>query len=226
MVRVRSIWHEPWPSMPDSSQTSLQMLGNKDRPAPTAVESPPDAKAVITRFYEAYNRGDLDTVASLMAEEVEYHDMIYEEPFRGKAQVMAFMAKVRRTVPSDLQFVVEDITQGDPRRVGLTWHVEIGEGTVFPFSRGCSFYTLDDSGRILKVAIKGALASRRPGGTGQGTAGGQARDLVAGAFKPGAGALLALAASGPPDQAAGPQGRPPQPDPPALGCSRYLGLLR
>ncbi|KAL6751232.1 hypothetical protein V8C86DRAFT_3106951 [Haematococcus lacustris] len=168
--------------MPDSSQTSLQMLGNKDRPAPTAVESPPDAKAVITSFYEAYNRGDLDTVASLMAEEVEYHDMCGQLGGGGGGGGGA----VRRTVPSDLQFVVEDITQGDPRRVGLTWHVEIGEGTVFPFSRGCSFYTLDDSGKIIKVA----------------------RDLVEGAFKPGSGALQALAAVAPLIRRLGPRADP------------------
>ncbi|KAL6744874.1 hypothetical protein V8C86DRAFT_3126050 [Haematococcus lacustris] len=154
-------------------------------------------------FYEAYNRGDLDTVASLMAEEVEYHDMCGQlgggggGGGGGRWSGARGAEGVRRTVPSDLQFVVEDITQGDPRRVGLTWHVEIGEGTVFPFSRGCSFYTLDDSGRILKVAIKGALASRGQGGGGQGAAGGEARDLVEGAFKPGAGALQALAAVAP-----------------------------
>lgn len=34
------------------------------------------------RYYDAYNAGDLATIAELLDPEVEYHDMIYEEPFR------------------------------------------------------------------------------------------------------------------------------------------------
>jgi hypothetical protein len=49
--------------------------------------------------------------------------MIYEEPFRGRAAVVAFMGKVRQTIPADLKFVIDDITDGDPAKVGLTWWV-------------------------------------------------------------------------------------------------------
>jgi len=140
---------------------------------------------VIIKFYEAYNSGDIDTIASLMDDDVEYHDMIYEEPFRGREEVVAFMRKVRDTVPSDLKFVVDDITAGDPSKVGVMWHVEIGDGTVFPFSRGCSFYTVNAQGRIV-----------------------QARDLVESAAKPGAGALKGLAAVAPLIRRLGPDADP------------------
>ena len=42
------------------------------------------AKDVIVRYYDAYNAGDIDTIDALLAEDVSYHDMIYEEPFRGR----------------------------------------------------------------------------------------------------------------------------------------------
>lgn len=42
------------------------------------------AKDVIVRYYDAYNAGDIDTIDSLLADECSYHNMIYEEPFRGR----------------------------------------------------------------------------------------------------------------------------------------------
>lgn len=72
--------------------------------------------------------------------------MIYEDPFEGREEVVAYLRKVRGIVPSDLKFVIDDITDGDSSSVGITWHVECGDGTVFPFSRGCSFYNLNQKG--------------------------------------------------------------------------------
>ena len=42
------------------------------------------AKDTIVRYYDAYNAGDIDTIDTLLAEDCSYHDMIYEEPFRGR----------------------------------------------------------------------------------------------------------------------------------------------
>lgn len=154
---------------------------------PTAsAESPPaNAKDVLTRYYEAYNAGDIGAISQLLAPDVSYHDLIYEDPFEGREAVVAYLKKVRSIVPHDLQFVIEDITDGDPRKVGITWHVECGEGTVFPFSRGCSFYTLNGQGQIVS-----------------------ARDLVESAVKPGSSALQLLGAMAPLVRKLGPNADP------------------
>lgn len=39
--------------------------------------------------------GDIDTIAGLLAPDVSYHDMIYEEPFQGREEVVAYLRKVR-----------------------------------------------------------------------------------------------------------------------------------
>eukprot|EP00983_Pelagomonas_calceolata_P023420 737643-Pelagomonas_calceolata.AAC.4 len=62
------------------------------------------AKDTIIKFYTAYNAGDIDTIASVMAEDVVYHDMIFEEPFRGRDEVVAYMRKM----PTQLEAVVND----------------------------------------------------------------------------------------------------------------------
>ncbi|KAF5827488.1 hypothetical protein DUNSADRAFT_563 [Dunaliella salina] len=121
-----------------------------------------------------------------MAEDVSYHDMIHAEPFRGRKEVVEYMKKVRQEVPGDLKFVMEEIT-GDEQKCGITWHVEIGEGSnrgegiQFPFSRGCSFYTTNDKGEILT-----------------------ARDIVEPAVKPGSASLGLLTAVSPIIRALGP----------------------
>ena len=50
------------------------------------------------------------------------HDMIYLEPFKGTTEIRKYFDKVTSIVPGDLQFFVEDITDGDPRKVGVKWY--------------------------------------------------------------------------------------------------------
>lgn len=46
------------------------------------------------RFYDAYNERDLDCIASLIAEDISYHDLVYEEPHEGREGVMQWLNKV------------------------------------------------------------------------------------------------------------------------------------
>ena len=41
---------------------------------------------------------------------------------RGPKEIKAYFDKVVSIVPPDLKFVVEDITDGDPRKVGVAWY--------------------------------------------------------------------------------------------------------
>ena len=51
------------------------------------------------RFYEAYNERDLDTIASLIADDIAYSDLVYEEPHEGREGVMDWLNKVGGWVP-------------------------------------------------------------------------------------------------------------------------------
>jgi hypothetical protein len=121
--------------------------------------------------------GDVATIAELLADDVSYHDMIYEEAFEGKEEMVDYLNKVHflslshththtlslslshihshslsrpfslvgkctkacshslscpqcpvceqmqvmKMVPRDLQFIMDDITTGDDRKVGIMW---------------------------------------------------------------------------------------------------------
>jgi ketosteroid isomerase-like protein len=136
-----------------------------------------EAKTVVENYYKRYNARNIAQVLDLFSEDIVYEDLIYQEPFVGIDEVAAYFSKIEQLVPGDIQFVVDDITAGDPSKVGVMWHVEIqsdSDGMVeLPFSRGASFYEVEDG----KIRF--------------------ARDLVEPALKPGASALGGISAIAP-----------------------------
>lgn len=184
-------------SLPIKSQRSMTNLRHRvhqDRGVAAAVASTDSrsnavaakgrAAEVVAEFYKRYNSGDVEGVMELMADRVSYHDLaLYQEPFVGRAAVRAYFEKVTSIVPPDLKFTFE-ASAGDDRAVGIRWHVEL-EGHEFPFSRGVSFYEVDEQGKITS-----------------------ARDLVESAAKPGSAALYALKVLAPVIRRLGPKANP------------------
>eukprot|EP00889_Picochlorum_renovo_P007470 jgi/Picre1/34500/NNA_001968.t1 len=144
----------------------------KDACRPRAI-----AKDVLTSYYDNYNEKRIDKVLELFDDDVEYQDLIYQDAFKGKQELEAYFKKIGELVPKDIRFVVDDITEGDENKCGVLWHVEIEsekEGMVeLPFSRGVSFYRLNNQGRIIF-----------------------ARDIVESPFKPGESSLGGITAAG------------------------------
>ncbi|KAL0050493.1 hypothetical protein WJX82_000777 [Trebouxia sp. C0006] len=142
------------------------------------------AKDVVQEFYTRYNKGDVDGIMELFADDCEYHDMIYADPFTGKEQIRAFFAKFSSTISKDLQFVVDGISGGDPNNTGVKWHLELN-GEDFPYSRGLSFYEVNDDGKITS-----------------------ARDIPEPTIKPGDSAIYAIKALTPLVRKLGPKANP------------------
>mmetsp|Transcript_29368 Transcript_29368/g.46091 ORF Transcript_29368/g.46091 Transcript_29368/m.46091 type:complete len:89 (+) Transcript_29368:1015-1281(+) len=56
-----------------------------------------------------------------------------------------------KELPTDLKFVLDEITEEDPLRVGILFHMEI-DGKFFPKSNGVSFYKISPDSRKLIFA--------------------------------------------------------------------------
>ena len=76
-------WWKQW-SQPKSQPTDASRGPGSSKGGRRA------GKDVIAAYFNAYNARDLDTIASLMAEDVEYHDMIYAEPFVGRYGILVW----------------------------------------------------------------------------------------------------------------------------------------
>ncbi|QDZ22587.1 hypothetical protein A3770_08p51050 [Chloropicon primus] len=102
-----------------------------------------EAARVVRAFYSAINRKEVETAMEYFADDCLYEDLNFPEPYRGKAKVKDLMQESCDSIPGDLVFCIDDISDGD-RGVGVTWHLEL-DGKPFPFSRGCSLYKVVDS---------------------------------------------------------------------------------
>lgn len=157
--------------------------------AASTSSKPRTATEAALAYYTAYNEKRIDKVMELIAPNCYYEDLVYEDPFVGRGQIGAYFKKIGELVPPDIKFCVEDITDGDPKKCGVRWHVEIederGDAVQFPFSRGCSFYEVNDQGQIVF-----------------------ARDIVEPAIKPGSAALSGISVVAPLVRKLGPTANP------------------
>ncbi|KAI4332402.1 hypothetical protein L6164_017312 [Bauhinia variegata] len=129
------------------------------------------AAEVVRNFYGGINNRDLDSVEDLIAENCVYEDLIFPSPFVGRKEILEFFKKFTSATSRDLQFVIDDLSTQDASSVGVIWHLE-WKGKPFPFSKGCSFYSLQVINGKRQITY--------------------GRDSVEPAFKPGDTALAAI----------------------------------
>lgn len=140
-------------------------------PSSDSVTDLESASTLVRKFYGGINSRDLDSVEQLIAENCVYEDLVFPQPFVGRKAILNFFKKFTESVGSDLQFVIDDISQEDSSAVGVTWHLE-WRGRPFPFSKGCSFYRMEVVNGQRQILY--------------------GRDIVEPAVKPGEAALVAI----------------------------------
>ncbi|XP_059633127.1 uncharacterized protein LOC132275933 isoform X3 [Cornus florida] len=113
-----------------------------DDESPLVSSSSSSASDVVKNFYRGINGHDLASVEDLIAHNCVYEDLIFPQPFVGRKAILDFFNKFIDSISSDLQFVIDDLSNEDTSAVGVKWHLE-WKGKPFPFSRGCSFYRLN-----------------------------------------------------------------------------------
>ena len=90
-------------------------------------------------------------ILDFFADDIVYEDMVYKEPFVGKTAVVDFLQRTKDTAPPDFTFILDKVSDGE-KAVGFTWHIELLERPdAGKFANGCSFYELNDEGRICYV---------------------------------------------------------------------------
>lgn len=92
----------------------------------------------------------MESAADLFDEDCTYEDTLYPKVFVGKEQIKGHLLNVASAVPDSFSFVV-DVVSEDPKtnNIGVQWHVE-SDGQQLPFTRGCSMYTVNAQGKIVK----------------------------------------------------------------------------
>ncbi|KAL7554525.1 hypothetical protein ACHAWF_017985 [Thalassiosira exigua] len=101
---------------------------------------------IVEQYFEAWNRRDMSYAASLFSEDCQMKDLQYPESFDGQEAFERHLKRVEACLPHSFDFVVDDIASSRTK-AGVLWHVE-NDGDALAFTRGCSFYTLNNYGLI------------------------------------------------------------------------------
>ncbi|KAF8404286.1 hypothetical protein HHK36_009168 [Tetracentron sinense] len=102
-------------------KTLIRVLPEKEtRTLTIAADSGTD---VVRNFYGRINAHDLASVEDLIAENCVYEDLVFPQPFVGRKAILEFFKKFTDSISTDLQFVIDDISDEDSSAVGVTWHL-------------------------------------------------------------------------------------------------------
>jgi len=101
------------------------------------------------KFFDAYNRRNMDDALQLFDKDCIYDDTVFPNPLNGITQLKNHMEVCERALPSTFQFIVDDIADGGDC-LGVRWHVE-NQGQEMKFTRGNSFYTIDNG--LVKTVV-------------------------------------------------------------------------
>ena len=92
-----------------------------------------------------------EPILDFFSDDIVYEDLVYKEPFVGKRAVIEFLQKTKDTAPPDFTFILDKVSDGSTA-VGFTWHIELlKRPDAGKFANGCSFYELNDEGRICYI---------------------------------------------------------------------------
>lgn len=107
------------------------------------------ADELVRYLWTEIDLDDSEAALPYFDDDVVYEDLIYGEPFEGKAAVADFLRKTRAAAPKGLKFVLDDISDG-AEACGFTWHIELPDGKSI--AKGLSFYRVNPAnGKIVYV---------------------------------------------------------------------------
>lgn len=119
------------------SKSNLSTMNNKQNAA--------------ERYFAAWNKRDMDAAINVFTEDCQYEDTVFPSPFDGREALQKHLYLCADAMPSTFSFVVDDVADGGDT-LTVKWHVE-NNGEQMPFTRGCSFYTIDTASDLIATGI-------------------------------------------------------------------------
>eukprot|EP00584_Thalassiosira_punctigera_P023426 CAMPEP_0172567908 /NCGR_PEP_ID=MMETSP1067-20121228/117719_1 /TAXON_ID=265564 ORGANISM="Thalassiosira punctigera, Strain Tpunct2005C2" /NCGR_SAMPLE_ID=MMETSP1067 /ASSEMBLY_ACC=CAM_ASM_000444 /LENGTH=582 /DNA_ID=CAMNT_0013359365 /DNA_START=103 /DNA_END=1851 /DNA_ORIENTATION=+ len=108
--------------------------------------------SVVENYFDAWNRRDMVDATLCFDENCIMRDLQYDDALRGRDEVEQHLLRVKDCLPSTFNFVVDDIAVAS-NKAGVVWHVENNQDPL-AFTRGCSFYTIDERSGLIKSGFE------------------------------------------------------------------------
>mmetsp|Transcript_4907 Transcript_4907/g.7194 ORF Transcript_4907/g.7194 Transcript_4907/m.7194 type:complete len:349 (-) Transcript_4907:216-1262(-) len=111
--------------------------------------------SIVEQCYAAWNRRDTSAAAACFSDEFVYDDGQYLGSISKKSELQRRFQAGLETLPSNSMLVVDHMavcsTTGN---IGAQWHAERPDDTIIPLTRGCSFYTTDETSGLITSGFK------------------------------------------------------------------------
>jgi len=120
------------------------------------------AAAAVLEYYESVNVRDKARALAVVSESCLYEDLTLFSDGKAGREAFSIVLDAWNKFPEDLLIMIDEVTPADPTCVGVTWHVELDGGIELPFSRGVSFYRVDEMG-LITYARDIAEPTTKPG---------------------------------------------------------------
>ncbi|GFH61717.1 hypothetical protein CTEN210_18193 [Chaetoceros tenuissimus] len=150
--KVSEMIVKPSTDMADRLVSSASRFMNDDKQTSSQDESFNTNASIIEKYFEAWNRRDMDTALAYFCDDCIYEteDPVFVASFRGKKELRNHLVKNAKSLPSSAQIILDDLAIDTLYGTfGVKWHLEVN-GISIPNLRGCSMYTLDKESQLLK----------------------------------------------------------------------------
>lgn len=155
--KISQVFDVTEPKSPKPGDSGLRLLksvskfiGDEKLSGTTTIEQEQQQQeqvsSAVEQYFNAWTCGDMKTAASLFSKDCKMRDLQYDTPFSGREEFEKHLLNVKDCLPNTFNFVVDDIIT-TKQKAGVLWHVENNEDPL-AFTRGCSFYTMNNEGLI------------------------------------------------------------------------------
>lgn len=114
--------------------------------------------SLVEQCYEAWNRRDMDQVVACFSDSFQYDDTQYSGLFVTKRELLHHLDKQARLLPPESKIILESIACDEASgKIATQWHLESnvnGRNQVVPYTRGCSFYTVDRASGQIRTGMR------------------------------------------------------------------------
>jgi len=122
---------------------------------------------IVEKYFDAWNRRDMAAAVDCFTDNCSYEDTQYAGAFQGREELRKHLYRVSSALPKSFKFIIDDTAvDNKKKKIGVQWHVE-NNGKPLPFTRGCSFYQLNQEGVLISSGFDvPEPAPFKPGGVG------------------------------------------------------------
>eukprot|EP00470_Lotharella_oceanica_P012544 CAMPEP_0170198810 /NCGR_PEP_ID=MMETSP0040_2-20121228/68991_1 /TAXON_ID=641309 /ORGANISM="Lotharella oceanica, Strain CCMP622" /LENGTH=233 /DNA_ID=CAMNT_0010448861 /DNA_START=307 /DNA_END=1008 /DNA_ORIENTATION=- len=130
----------------------MAVRSSREKTAVVAIEM--GAGEVVRKYFEYWNKRQMDDAISLFADDCIYEDTLYPGFFEGKDELKKHLYAIGEALPADFRFNIDELAVSSfdevegLSRIGVQWHVGLADGRKLPFTRGSSMYKVNGEGKI------------------------------------------------------------------------------